>query len=92
MTVTQFKHVIEVEKAGSINKAASNLFIAQSVLSNSIRSLEDELGRPIFIRTNRGSELTSFGKEFLSYIRPINMKIDQLIKRLQNNSRSNELS
>ena len=39
MTLNQIKYVIEVANAGSINKAASNLFISQSVLSASISSL-----------------------------------------------------
>ena len=37
MTLTQFKYVLEVEKMGSINHAANNLFVSQSVLSTSIK-------------------------------------------------------
>ena len=40
MTINQLKYVVEVAKAGSINKAATNLFISQSVVSTAITSLE----------------------------------------------------
>jgi len=55
-----------------------NLFLSQAALSTSIKNLEDELGTPIFLRNNRGAQLTSFGREFVSYIRPICSQIAQL--------------
>lgn len=78
MTLNQLKYVIEIARTGSINKAASNLFISQPVLSASIKSLETECGKPLFSRSNRGIELTPFGKVFLSYITPIHMQLCQL--------------
>ena len=47
MTLNQLEYVIKVAEAGSINKAASQLFVSQSVLSTSIKNLESELGRSI---------------------------------------------
>ena len=44
MTFLQLNYVTEIYNCGSINKAAQNLFVSQSSLSNSIRELEDELG------------------------------------------------
>lgn len=35
-------------------------------------------GKPLFSRSNRGIELTPFGKVFLSYITPIHMQLCQL--------------
>ena len=78
MTYIQFKYVVEVSKTGSINQAAKNLFISQSVLSTSIKSLETELKQPIFVRSNKGISLTTFGKTFLSYITPVNLQLEQL--------------
>lgn len=78
MTLNQLKYVLEIAKTGSINKAASNLFLSQSVLSASIKNLEAELGKEIFSRSTRGVVLTPFGKTFVSYISPIQMQIKQL--------------
>ncbi|QSX05077.1 LysR family transcriptional regulator [Sedimentibacter sp. zth1] len=71
MTFQQLAFVVEIVRCGSINKAASSLFISQSNISNSIKELESDLGIKIFNRTNRGVELTNKGREFISFIRPI---------------------
>lgn len=78
MTLNQLKYVLEISKTGSINKAANNLFISQSVLSASIKNLETELGKDIFSRSTRGVVLTPFGKTFISYIAPIQLQLQQL--------------
>ena len=71
MTFSQLNYVLEVSRCGSINKAASKLFVSQSNLSNSIIELEKELDIKIFSRSSKGIELTPEGSEFLSYIRPL---------------------
>lgn len=71
MTLNQLEYVIKAAEAGSINQAASQLFVSQSVLSTSIKNLEAELGRSLFIRTTKGIKPTAFGKAFISYITPI---------------------
>ncbi|MEL7566807.1 MAG: LysR family transcriptional regulator [Dehalobacterium sp.] len=58
-------NVLEVEKCGSISRAAQNLYISQSNLSTSIKNLESDLGYSIFIRSNRGVNVTPEGKLFL---------------------------
>ena len=78
MTLTQFKYILEVEKTGSINHAAKNLFVSQSVLSTSIRNLEEELGYQIFSRTNRGIVCTPLGKTFISYVKPIHEQVQNI--------------
>lgn len=67
MRIEQLKQVIQIAQSGSFNKAASELYISQSNLSLSIKSLEAETGHQIFIRTSKGAELTAFGSEFLNH-------------------------
>ncbi len=45
-------------------RAASELHVTQSTVSARIRSLEDQLGRPLFIRNKAGVSLTSAGELF----------------------------
>lgn len=71
MTFNQLSFIVEIARCGSINKAAENLFISQSNISNSVKELENELDIRIFDRTNRGVQLTEKGKEFLAFIKPI---------------------
>lgn len=75
MTLNQLKYVVEVAKENSINRAASKLFVSQSVLSTSIQKLEKEIGHPIFTRTNHGVTLTPFGQTFVSYIASIHNQL-----------------
>lgn len=65
MKIEQLVQVVEIAKTRSITFAAKNLFMSQSNLSTSMKELEKEMGRKIFIRSNNGTQLTPFGEEFL---------------------------
>lgn len=84
MTFSQLNYVMEVSRCGSINKAATKLFVSQSSLSNSIQELEKELDITIFIRSTKGIELTPEGSEFLSYIRPLIEQQKQILSLYEN--------
>jgi len=58
---------LEILKMGSFNEAAKTLYVAQSSLSASVKSLEAELNIKIFERSNNGVCLTSDGAEFVRY-------------------------
>lgn len=84
MTFNQLKYVVAVAKTGSINKAAADLFISQSVVSTAIAGLEKEIGHDIFVRSNRGVALTPFRHTFVSYVSSIQaqlVQLDSLIRR-----------
>ena len=59
----------EVANSGNITAAAEKLHISQPAVSKSIKSLENQLGGALFIRTKRGVTLTEEGKELYSYIK-----------------------
>lgn len=84
MTLQQLKYVIEVARSRSISKAAHNLFISQPSLSNSLKELEKEMGITIFLRTNRGIDLTQEGSEFLGYARQVVEQAELLESRYAN--------
>ena len=92
MTFEQVRHVLEVEKTKSINQAANNLFLSQSALSLSIKALEQEFGQDIFIRNSKGVTLTPFGRTFISFVRPIQLQINQLYGLRKGNSSRHILS
>lgn len=75
MNTVAFKYALEVEKTGSISRAAENLFIAQPNLSKTIKELENQLDIRIFKRTSRGVIPTPEGEEFLGYARKINEQL-----------------
>ena len=78
MNILHMKYAVEVAKAGSLNKAAQTLLIAQPNLSRSIKELEGELGLTIFDRSAKGMMLTPEGEEFIGYAQNILRQIDQV--------------
>ena len=58
---------VEVVSTGSFIRAAERLNVAQTTVSARIRLLEDQLGRPLFVRNKAGASLTHAGEQFLRY-------------------------
>ena len=81
MTIQQCRYVLEIAKNGSFSEAAKQLFIAQSSLSMSVKSLENELGIKIFERQGTGVYLTEDGSEFIKYATQICENNDFITER-----------
>ncbi len=63
MHFNQLMYYYETVKAQSISAAAQNLHISQPALSKAIKGLENDLGQPLLIRTNRGVYPTPIGEK-----------------------------
>ena len=71
MTLKQLQYIVTVADLKNITEAAKKLFIAQPSLTSAIHELEKEYGITVFIRGNKGVELTPEGDEFLGYARQV---------------------
>lgn len=78
MNILHMKYAVEVARAGSINKASEELYIAQPNLSRSIKELEADLGITIFDRSSRGMVVTPEGEDFIRYAKKILGQIDEI--------------
>ncbi len=58
-----------VAKNKHMTKASEELHISQPAISQSIKKLEDQLGGILFLRSNKGMELTEEGKMFYEYVK-----------------------
>lgn len=58
-----------VAKHKHMTRASEELHISQPAISQSIKKLEDELGGTLFLRSNKGMELTEEGKMFYEYVK-----------------------
>ena len=67
MEFSQIQSFVEAERKGSFRKAAKELFVFQSAISNRIKLLETELGVELFRRFRNGVILTDAGRTFLPY-------------------------
>ena len=68
-------------------EAAERLYMNQSTLSKHIKSMESELGVPLFDRSTRRVELTEYGKTLLPHARSIirsEFEYSSLLMQIQN--------
>lgn len=78
MNLLHLKYVIEVAKAGSISKAASNLYMNQPHLSKTIKDLEENMQIIIFERTSKGVIPTKKGAEFIERAKSIILQVEEM--------------
>lgn len=71
MNKKQLEYFMETYHYRNIQVAADNLYISHQGLSRVIRSLEDELGQALFVRSNRGLEPTDFATTLLPHIQSL---------------------
>lgn len=76
MELRHFTAFIAVAEELHFGRAAEKLHVAQPALSHMIRSLEKELGTPLFERTTRRVRLTSSGEALLEPARSIQVQVD----------------
>jgi DNA-binding transcriptional LysR family regulator len=67
MNIDLARTFLEIAETGNFNRAAERLRVTQSTVSTRIKALEDELGRPLFLRGKGGAELTPVGQQFRRY-------------------------
>lgn len=78
MNTLHFSYAIEIERTGSITKAAQHLFMAQPNLSKALKELEEQLGYEIFERTPGGMIPTEKGSNFLIHARNIIGELEEM--------------
>lgn len=67
MDVDRARTFLEIVSSGSFLRAAERLNVTQTTVSARIRTLEEELGRPLFVRNRNGAKLTAAGRDFERY-------------------------
>lgn len=78
MNILHMRYALEVARAGSVNRAAEALLVAQPNLSRAIRELESELGVALFARSSRGMRLTPEGEAFMRRAQEVVSQLDHL--------------
>lgn len=71
MKLEHLRYLLEVNDQGSITQAAERLYISQPALSAAIKSIENELGYPVFKRSKQGVVATAKGLQILQDIEKI---------------------
>lgn len=64
MDIDRARTFLEIVHTGSFLKAADRLHVTQTTVSARVRTLEEELGKRLFVRNRSGASLTAAGREF----------------------------
>lgn len=77
----QLRSIVEVAQQRSFTRAAQRLHVAQQALSQQVRTVEDQVGVQLFLRTARGVEPTAAGEVFVQEARRVLAGVDRLVER-----------
>lgn len=78
MNIRQLRYFLQIADLRSFTRASEVLHIAQPALSRQIRTLEEELGKPLFKRTGNAITLTETGRVLRDRATAIVYQFDQL--------------
>ena len=67
MDTEDVRTFLEIVSSGNFIRAAEQLNVGQTTVSARIHLLEEQLGRPLFVRNKAGATLTPEGEQFLRY-------------------------
>jgi len=65
----QLRSFVAIVDTGSFTRAAERVNKTQSAVSMHIRRLEEQLGRPLFVKAGRGVRLTDDGEKLIEFAR-----------------------
>ena len=71
MDIDLLRSFVSVVDAGGFTRAGERVHRTQSTVSQQIRRLEEQVGRPLLQRNGKQATLTEEGERLLSYARKI---------------------
>jgi len=91
MNFIYLKTFLTVCELGNFTEAAKHLFVPQPTVSNRMKSLEETLGKELFLKGRRGKrvvELTEAGEIFFPYAKQIIETMDTVKEKINSSSSS----
>jgi LysR family tcuABC transcriptional regulator len=79
MDMRQMRYFVQIVESGSLAKASRQLFIAQPALSQHMARLEEEIGKPLLIRSSRGVIPTENGEALYHHAKFMLRQLDQAV-------------
>ncbi|MCC4722676.1 LysR family transcriptional regulator [Salinicoccus sp. RF5] len=94
MKVDDYKLLVTLDETRTLRRAAEKLFISQPAVSQRLKSIEDEWGVKIFVRTKKELYVTGEGEKIIEHARNV-VERESLVKeyiRINQNSIQGNLS
>ena len=79
MDMRQLRYFVQIVESGSLAKASRQLFIAQPALSQQMARLEEEVGKPLLVRSSRGVSPTDNGEALYHHAKFMLRQLDQAV-------------
>ena len=83
MNDLQLDYFLAAARNLSFSKAAQELYVSQPAVSRQIQALEEELGCPLFLRQNKGIQLTANGEMFYRFFDEYKSQLNDLKLRVR---------
>ena len=83
LSLTNLRAFEAVARRLNFSDAADELFVTQSAISRQIKTLEDELGAPLFVRGTRHVEITQNGQALLRSVEPWLARLDASVRQIR---------
>ena len=91
MNLKHLSYFVDISKRESFTKAADDIYVSQSALSKSVKSLEQELNVTLIDRTSKSFNLTEEGRilyaEGEKLLRYIDESQDEIIEKIHRSRR-----
>ena len=71
MEMSQIRYVLAAARTLNFTRAAEDCHVTQPALTKAVKTLEDELGGPLFHRERRRIRLSDFGRSMLPHLQAI---------------------
>ena len=84
MDTKYLSYILTIAKKENMTKAAEELFVSQSTLSQYLSKLESELGTPLFYRSKGRLTLTAAGRLYIDASEKVMAIKDNLYQNIQN--------
>ncbi|NLT13478.1 MAG: LysR family transcriptional regulator [Clostridiales bacterium] len=82
ISLQQIEIFLTVAEQLNLSEAAKDLFINQSAVSRWIQRLETSLGTTLFVRNNRGVDLTEHGEFLYTELKPLYEKLTEITQNI----------
>jgi LysR family tcuABC transcriptional regulator len=75
----QLRYFVQIVESGSLARASRQLFIAQPALSQTMARLEEEVGKPLLVRSSRGVSPTENGSALYHHAKFMLRQLEQAV-------------
>lgn len=79
MDAKQLRYFVQIVESGSLSKASRQLFIVQPALSQQMTRLEEEVGKPLLVRSVRGVVPTPSGEALYHHAKFVLRQLDEAV-------------